>query len=227
VVGRAAGDVLGGVPVLVATPQHRADAPVVLWFHGFRADALAHARELEQCAAMGWIAIGVDAVGHGSRRDPGLDARVSREGALPVLREQIEATIDELTALLSDAARRFRVDRARTSMVGVSMGAMLIYRAMTRAVPMRAAVALLGTPDWPGGSLGDVRRDDVALLSITAEHDVNVAPEGVTELHATYDAIRAPAPHAHRILRGVGHLTPAPAWHEAMEATRAWLSRYG
>jgi hypothetical protein len=31
----------------------------------------------------------------------------------------------------------------------------------------------------------------------------------------------------HHVLRGSGHLTPAPQWAEAMDATMAWLARYG
>ena len=60
---------LAGVPCLIAEPAPtESSRPVVLWCHGFRADALAHAAELELCAAAGFLAVGIDAVGHGARR---------------------------------------------------------------------------------------------------------------------------------------------------------------
>jgi dienelactone hydrolase len=225
---KAAGTTIAGVPALVAVPQDVSGAPVVLWFHGFRADALAHAGELERCAALGWLAIGVDAVDHGARRATDLDERVVRDGALAVLRQQVDATIDELPAVLGEATRRWPVNAQRVTTVGVSMGAMLVYRAVRRGVPSRAAVALLGTPEWPDQATVPVLREDVALLSITAEHDVNVSPRATAALHAALDERGgAVPPHRHHVLRGEGHLTSAPAWEEAMQATRAWMVAHG
>jgi hypothetical protein len=97
-----------------------------------------------------------------------------------------------------------------------------------RGVPSRAAVALLGTPEWPDQATVPVLREDVALLSITAEHDVNVSPRATAALHAALDERGgAVPPHRHHVLRGEGHLTSAPAWEEAMQATRAWMVAHG
>jgi len=233
------GGVMAGVPVLIATPpaalvvSNTPLRPAVLWMHGFRADALAHAAELERCAALGFVAVGVDAVDHGARSSPLLAERLQRSanGALPVMLEVMEATAHELPALIDALVADFDVDRDRVSLVGISMGAFLAYRAIAAGLPLRAVVALLGSPEWPGAasahrSLSAFR--DVALLSITAEHDVSVPPEAAYRLHDALDAMLGPATaHRHHELRGSGHLTNAEQWAEATSETIAWLERYG
>lgn len=224
---------IAGVPVLLATPSEATTpAPVVLWAHGFRADALAHAGELERVADAGFIAIGLDAVGHGARRDGQLEDRLSRsaDGALPVVLDLVRQTVLELPALIDALVAHHAADRARISLVGISMGAFLGYHAIAQGVPLRAAVALLGDPVWAGH--GSPHRQlsafaNVALLSITAEHDVSVPPAPARRFHdllrETFDTSR----HRHHELRGAGHLTSAAEWAEAMDVTMDWLHRYG
>lgn len=231
------GATIAGVPVLIATPlasfPERRPRPAVLWMHGFRADALAHATELERCAARGFVAVGVDAVDHGARSSPQLAERLQRSehGALPVMLDVMEATVCELPALIEALVAECGVDRDGISLVGISMGAFLAYRAVTADVPLRAVVALLGSPEWPSAtsahrSLSAFRT--VSLLSITAEHDVSVPPAAVFRLHDALHAMPGPAT-AHRRYepRGSGHLTNAAQWAEAMAETMAWLERYG
>ena len=225
---------LAGVPCLIAEPSPtESSRPVVLWCHGFRADALAHTPELEMCAAAGFLAVGVDAVGHGARQDPSLSDRLaqSADGALPVMLELVEQTVDELPALIDALAAWYNVDRSRVSLVGISMGAFLAYRAVATNLRLRAVVALLGSPEWPGAmsahrSPEAFRR--VALLSITAEHDVSVPPSSVTRLHQQLVGIATSAGGTrqhHFVLRGAGHLTSADEWQRAMRVTLQWLQR--
>ncbi|QJR37077.1 dienelactone hydrolase family protein [Gemmatimonas groenlandica] len=229
--------VLAGVPLLMATPPSSKVEPrgraAVLWMHGFRADALAHAAELERCADLGFIAVGADAVDHGARASAHLAERLRRstDGALPVMLDVMEATVRELPALIDALVVECGVDRDRVSLVGISMGAFLAYRAVTAGVPLRAVVALLGSPEWPRDTSAHLALSafgDVALLSITAEYDASVPPHGVFRLH---DALSAQLPHAvaqhHHTLQGAGHLTTARQWAEAMQTTLAWLVRHG
>lgn len=226
--------VLSGVPVLMGRPVgSQRDVPVVIWCHGFHADALAHARELERCAATGFLAIGIDAVDHGARHDPALSARLQRSpaGALPVMLEIVDRTVAELPALIDALVREFGADPRRVSLVGISMGAFVAYRCIASGLRLRAAVALLGSPERPDARSPHVmpmQFRDVALLSITAEHDVTVPPAATVAFHRLLDADRLRrAPVQHLVLRGAGHLTAAHEWEEAMHATHAWLEREG
>jgi pimeloyl-ACP methyl ester carboxylesterase len=212
---------IAGVPVLLGEPLSRSSPqPTVLWFHGFRADALAHAAELERLRDAGFLAVGVDAVGHGARRDEQLAERIARNagGVMEVVREQVTDTIAELPTLIDALVRDYGAERGRVSVVGVSMGAFLVYQLLVGDLPIRAAVALLGAPN--GVPFDDLVRagERVALLSIIAEHDVNVPPDATIALHARLgDSARL------HVLRGSGHLTSAEHWREAMERTFEFL----
>jgi len=237
---------IAGVPVLLAKPrgafaqtgleartelrEPTTALPTVIWVHGFRADALAHARELERCADAGLLAIGIDAVGHGARADSDIAARIASTpgGALAVMSEYVDQTLQEFPALLDALVDQHRADRSNTSIVGISMGAFLVYRALRLSIPFARCVALLGAPPR------DLTIPDFAamlvaqstsLLSITAEHDVNVPPRAVMELHtALADLSHDDTRFAHHVLRGAGHLTSAAQWAEAMQLTMAWLT---
>jgi hypothetical protein len=229
-------DTLAGVPVLVARPAAAGGGPppVALWFHGFRADAAANAAELATLAADGFLAVGVDAAGHGRRRAGDLDARVAAApgGARAVMLALAAATAAELPALVAAAAERGWGDSARVGVVGVSMGGYLAYRAALDVPGVRAAVAVLGSPEWelPGAPNPDSphRRPEafrgVALLSVTAEHDASVPPAAARRLHAALDADGARAAPARYVeLPGVGHLMSADAWRLATAEARGWL----
>jgi dienelactone hydrolase len=233
-------DTLAGVPVLLAGPAPHAGRtagdrpPIVLWFHGFRADAAANATELAAIAADGYLAVGVDAVDHGARRADDLDARMATTpgGARAVMLALAAATTAELPALVAALGARGLGDPRRVGIVGVSMGGYLAYRA-ARALPgVRAVVAVLGSPEWgaPGSPGPDSPHAaphafrDVALLSITAERDASVPPEAARRFHAEL-AAGHPAPERARYLElpGAEHLVSAGEWDRAMTETREWL----
>ena len=225
---------LAGVPVLLAhRAEHEGPLPVVLWFHGFRAAAADNRGELARIAAEGFLAVGVDAVGHGERRDPELAARIaaSPRGALPVMLAQADATAAELPALVRALAGAGIGDPSRVSLVGVSMGGFLTYRAAPVLTGLRAAVALLGSPEWPGGESPHRRPHafhGVALLSITAARDASVPPEAARRFHAGL-ATSHPDPARARYLElpDAEHLMSGEQWEAAMTAMVDWLRAHG
>jgi len=232
--GKIAARVIVGVPVLLAKPEASAPfMPTVLWFHGFRADALAHAAELERCAEAGFLAVGIDASGHGARRDTTMADRIASAsgGALSVVLDLVEETVRELPALVDALVREHGADPTRISVVGISMGAFLAYRAVVTGPPLRAVVALLGSPTWTRATSPHTHHDafrHVALLSITAEHDVSVPPASTRVFHQQLAMIQPTSPtHRHHELRGAGHLTSAAEWSEAMRLTMDWLREHG
>ena len=228
--------VFAGVPTLTAVPETSDfPTPVVIWYHGLHADALAHAAELERCATAGFLAIGVDAVGHGARRDAQLAEWLSRspDGGMSVMLSLVEQTVLELPALLDAIGEAYPINRDRVSLVGISMGAFLAYRAVVDGPPIRAVVALLGSPEWPTSdsphhSLASF--SEVALLSITAEHDAAVSPDAAHRLHRALQgqAVGGSAkPEHHHVLRGASHGLSALEWARAMRVTMQWLKRWG
>ena len=226
-------ETLAGIPVLIAEPEASAHPlPVVFWCHGFGADALAHAAELERCAARGFLAVGIDAIDHGARHSDDLAVRLEAAagGAMAVMLELVVRGAHELPRLIDALTDTRRIDRARVSLVGISMGAFLGYGAIASGVQLRSVVALLGSPEWPDVRSPDLSIEafrDVSLLSITAEHDTHVPPGPASRFHVDL-AMRYPlGRHRYHELRGAGHLTSGDQWREAMDETMAWLVQTG
>jgi len=200
---------LAGVPALFIGERN---APPVLWFHGFGVEKETHRRELEQLAEGGFLAIGIDAAGHGERRLPDLDARIAapREAAKATMLALARATADEVPSMI-DA-----LGVERIAIAGISMGGYVVYAALARDPRIRTAVALLGDPE-----LLATDPEHVALLSINGECDENVPPHGARSLHA-----RLHGTHRYVELAGEPHLVSESAWKRVMTLTIGWLREH-
>jgi len=222
--------VLGNVPVLLASSRDRVGPmPTVLWFHGFGADKDLHLPELEQIAARGFFAVGVDVAGHGARRLPDLDARIAAPwaDALNTMLALVTETAAEVPDLLRTLIETGMADRHHISAVGISMGGYLVYRAIVIEPMIRTAVALLGSPEWPDGDSPHRHPrafDSTALLSITAECDESVPPDAARRFHRGL-ARTHPNPRRLRYveLPGAEHLMDEESWRIAMTETTDWL----
>lgn len=221
-----------GVPLLLAFPAAGdAPHPVVLWFHGFGVDKEVHRKELEQLARAGFLAVGVDAAGHGERRLPDLDERQAapHEQALRTMIELVAQTADELPGVVCALADEGVADAERVGVAGVSMGGYLVYRAVLVEPSIRAAVAILGSPEWPEGDSPHHHLDGfrhTALLSVTAERDENVPPAAARELHRRLAAEEPDVVQRYVELPGAVHLMSEQHWTRAMDETLGWLARH-
>jgi hypothetical protein len=218
---------VGDAPLLLAVPAGASPPlPAVLWFHGLSVDKETHRKELERIAGAGFLAVGVDAAGHGERRLPDLDARidVSREETIRFMLGLVEETAREVPGIVRALVDEGLADAERVALVGISMGGYVVYRALLEEPPVRAAVAILGSPEWPRPDsphhgLEAFRR--VALLSITAENDDNVPPGPARELHRRLgESERA----RYVELPGAVHLMGEEDWERTMEEMLRWLA---
>lgn len=200
---------------LIAVPGGAGAKPrrAVLWFHGFNADAATHRPELERFARAGFDAYAVDAVGHGSRRWPDLDARVAapREEAKRTMLDLADATAAEVSAIVD------QLGIEEVGIAGVSMGGYVVYRALLVEPRIRAAVAILGSPE----GLDYARFAGLPLLSITAGCDENVPPHAARALHE----FLGNAATNYLELPGAQHLMNGEEWDRAIDAAIAFLRR--
>lgn len=136
----------GRIPVLEVTIAPR-PTRAVLVCHGLGAYADVQRPELERLARAGYLAVGLDAPHHGSRRDQWLDAMAaarppeSQVLLVGLVREavaEVSLAIDELLGAGCD----------RVALLGVSMGAYTALAAATEDARVSATVSLLGSPDW-------------------------------------------------------------------------------
>ena len=219
------------VPVLAIKPPGGSPPyPTVLWFHGLGVDKETHRKELEQLAAAGFLAVGVDAAGHGERALPSLRQRIdeaSQRDALALMLPLVELTARDVPVVVRQLRDEGLADERRIALAGISMGAFVVYRAIVLVQNIRAAVALLGSPEWPEGISPHWTPDafrSTALLSITGERDTNVPPDGARRFQAKLqgDSHRA-AVSKYLEIPGAEHLMRESHWGMAMEATLEWL----
>lgn len=218
-----------GVPLLLARRMDSAaPLPAVLWFHGFGVDKETHRKELARLADAGFLAVGVDAAGHGARRLPDLAERQAapREQALRTMVELVARTADEVPAVIRALAAEGLADADRVGATGVSMGGYVVYRAAVVEPAIRAAVSILGSPAWPEGD-GPHRQLDAlartALLSVTAQRDENVPPDAARALHRRLADVHPEARQRYVELPGAVHLMGEADWNAAMDETIGWL----
>jgi pimeloyl-ACP methyl ester carboxylesterase len=218
---------VAGVPVLVASSAVQSRG-TLLWYHGFGVDKDANRAELELFARAGFLAIGVDVAGHGDRRAPDLDERMrgSQQEALTSVIEFALLTARELPELLDGLLDAGLCKDHEISIAGISMGAFVVYRALIEEPRIRAAVAILGSPEWPAG--------EVPGASSPNGSSPNAAPLNASSPHAVSPNASSPnaaSPHLHvrafcnaRILSITAecdvNVPPAPArrFHERIRA---------
>ena len=91
------------VPALTAERDDlTTPAPLLLWFHGLGVDKDTHRAELQLLAEAGFLAVGIDAVGHGARRLPNLQELIDapREQAFATAVDLATKTAAEVPAII-------------------------------------------------------------------------------------------------------------------------------
>lgn len=204
--------------------------PVVLWFHGFTADKGTHRPELELFADAGFLAIGVDAAGHGERRLVDFEQRLAGppEQRHRLFLSLVAQTVAEVPAIIDALPRN--ADAQRIAVGGVSMGACIVYGAIAAERRIRAAAALLGSPAWSGAGSASLPRPGLlpALLSITAERDDVVPPVAARAMHEELASL-SPSRREflrYRELRGAGHMLDPRDWDQAVREASAWFTTH-
>ncbi|HEV2149242.1 MAG TPA: alpha/beta fold hydrolase [Longimicrobiaceae bacterium] len=221
---------VGGVPLLLAVPREGSGPlPLVLWFHGFGVDAEVHRPELQRLAEAGFVAAGVDAAGHGRRRLSDLDARIGapREAARRTMLELAAETAGDVPAVVQALVDEGLANPRRVAVAGVSMGGYVVYRSLLVEPSIRAAAAILGSPEWPGDDSPHLHPEAfhrTALLSVTAGADENVPPAAARAFHQAL-AEGHPEPSRARYIEipGAEHLMNGEQWEVAMDETIRWL----
>ncbi|CAN5859732.1 hypothetical protein BH23GEM5_BH23GEM5_16540 [soil metagenome] len=120
-------------------------------------------------------------------------------------------------------------DPAWVAIAGISMGGYVVYRAAVVEPRIRAAEAILGSPEWPRGDSPHRYPEALAgtaLLSITAERDENVPPAAARALHRMLGTAFPAAEQRYLELPGEPHLMSAGAWATTMDEMLSWLQEH-
>ena len=142
----------------------------------------------------------------------------------------VELTARDVPHIVRDLRAQGLADERRIALAGISMGAFVVYRAIVLVQNIRAAVAVLGSPEWPEGISPHWRPEafrSTALLTITAENDANVPPAPARTFHVSLDRdSQRTAPSEYLEIAGAEHLMSEDDWRVAMGATITWLQRH-
>jgi uncharacterized protein len=217
------------------SPFAAASRGTVLFWHGFTSTKETGERELSALAGAGFLAVGLDNVGHGERRRPDFDAHFGGSG--PTFERPffaaVRATADETPVVVEALVARGWAQPGRLGLAGISMGGCVAYRAVQLERRVSAAVAILGLPAWPAETehsphLRPEAFVPVALLSQVAGADANVPPGAARALHAELRPRYTAAPERERFIEypGVGHFMPEAEWSEVLRNTTGWFERF-
>jgi uncharacterized protein len=225
---------LGTVPALLARREDLPlPLPAVLVYHGLGADKEVQRKELVTLAEAGLLAVGIDAAGHGERRLPDFEERFAEpwEEVEPLFFSLVTETVNEVPAVVDALEATGLAAPDRFALFGISMGAYITYGAIPAERRLRAAVALLGAPEWPHPASPHHRADHffpTALLSITGEKDINVPPAGARAFHLTLEPHYSSAPERLHYLEipGAPHMMSEEDWGIAMREVVRWLNRF-
>jgi dienelactone hydrolase len=225
---------LGAAPALIARPSSaRLPLPTVLWFHGFTAGKATHRPELATLAEAGFLAVGLDAAGHGERRLPDFEERFSgtKDETDREFYALVAATVAEVPGIVDLLCGDGLADEARIGAAGVSMGGMITYGATATDPRIQAAVALLASPEWPHPASPHLEIDQffpAALFSVTAGQDETVAPAAARAFHADLRERYRQHPERLRYVEiedSLHMMTPAD-WAWSIRESAGWLSRF-
>ncbi len=203
---------------------------VVLVYHGLYADKETQRKELNSLGEAGFLAVGVDAVGHGERRHGDLPDRMRTDERKRYFLDLVRASTEEIPGLVQ-ALRGLMKEECGFGITGISMGGYIAYGAALQEKSLKACVPILGSPDWGGKNSPHHRSQEfwpVALLAHNAGQDKNVPPQQsaqfVEKLRPFYKD--DPGRCAYFEYPESDHFMREQDWHLLWQRTVHWFERH-
>jgi uncharacterized protein len=235
---------LASAPALLLfheTPESSAQHGTVLFYHGFGESKDGYVEVLQKLAEAGFLAVGIDGVGHGERRypdfkerfppfEPHLIGNLDLEAAfLSVVRE----TAQEVPLILDALFERVWIQPQRIGIAGHSFGGFVTYAAVVADKRIQAAAPVVGSPQWKlpwpdSPHLHPNRFFPTALLSQTAGKDARVWPSFAREFHQQLAPYYIQAPERLHYIEHLDspHDLTEEDWERAWSSMVQWFDTY-
>ena len=209
-----------GIPLLTLT-ESTGSRPAVLFYHGLHSDKDTHRKELESLAARGFLAVGVDAIGHGERRIPDLSAFLNRAELMTQVEKLLRPSVEEVPLLVDYLISQ---GHAAVGLAGISFGGTLAFGAVAREPRLASVVAILGDPRW-------CRPDPSAyaatpLLAWNGGRDQHVDPAGAREFIRELERLHPNGRFQYREYPESDHFMEPSDWNDGWAQTLSWFQEH-
>jgi hypothetical protein len=193
----------------------------VLFYHGLHSDKDTHRKELESLAAHGFLAVGVDAVGHGERRIPDLSSFLNRDELMTQVAKLLRPSVEEVPLLVECLAAE---GHSPIGLGGISFGGMLAFAAVAREPRLAAAVAILGDPRWcrpdPSAYAG------TPLFAWNGGRDQHVDAAGAREFIRELQQLHPKGRFEYREYPQSDHFMEPDDWTDGWSRTLSWFEQH-
>jgi uncharacterized protein len=234
---------VAGAPATFAyrdAPQLGAEHGTVLLYHGFGGSRERVGYYARALADAGFLAVSVDAVGHGDRRLPGFDVVFSDErwdrefeATETDFLRLIDDTAAEVPSIIDDLAARGLALDGRVGIGGRSLGGNVCYAAVLADDRVVAAAPVVGSPEWTlprahSPHLHPERFFPAAVLTQAAELDEHCPPGPIRTFHARLAPFYEREPDRIEYVEypGVGHFLTPQLNDQTCRRMVAWFRRW-
>jgi len=222
-------------------PQESGRRGTILFYHGFGGSKEQLYVELAVLAAAGFLAVGVDAVGHGERRYPDFVDRFPpfEERFIGDLKAEAEflsvvhATAREIPQVIDALLGLEWAHQSSIGVAGISLGGFITYAAIIADRRIQAATPVVGSPAWKlpwreSPHLHLARFFPTALLSQTARADTRVSSQAVRAFHDRLAPYYVIAPERLHLIEypHVDHDLCEKDWIQVRQNLVAWFERF-
>lgn len=208
-----------GIPLLTLS-DGEGPRPAVLLYHGLHSDKETHRKELESLAARGFLAVAVDAVGHGERRIADLSAFLNRAELMTQVAKLLRPSVEEVPLLVDYLTAE---GHGPIGLAGISFGGMLAFGAAAREPRLRAVVAILGDPRW---CEPDPSRYAIPLFAWNGGRDQHVDPKGAREFLLELRRRHPNGAFQYREYPQSDHFMDPEDWDNGWCETLSWFDRH-
>lgn len=230
---------LKNVPVLLAfneTPFKAGRKGTVLFYHGLYADKDKQSKELRSLAGEGFLAVGIDNVGHGERRYQDMEEWFEgpRDVADGNFIRAVSETVAEIPGLIDELVALGLARPDRIGVAGISMGGFIAFAAPLIDRRIKVCTPILGSPTWPcRDSLEPSGHPNpeyfpTALLVQNAGRDTSVSPDPAREFCKNLQSRYIPASERLRYVEfpNSGHFMDEADWAALWGNVLDWFHRF-
>lgn len=229
---------LSTAPALILYKDHIDKAiqkGTILFYHGLGASKEGQEKEIVSLAEHGFLAIAIDNVGHGERKYHDFEEKFSLKN--PRLEadfiQMVHETAKETPRVVDASIAQGFAHPGNIGICGISMGGYIVYSALLQEKRFKAAVSILGSPNWKIQHPQSPHHFPesffpTAFLAMNAEKDRSVPPHFAREFHKRLEPFYASAPESlcYKEYPGADHFMPEKDWNDLWSRTLSWFDRY-